>query len=128
MKTNSRGAHLASSAVIVASAAILYGINPGVVLPYLLDFSVDSVNLANVFRAIMGLYLAFSAYWVAALWKPTLWRSATLSNVLFMGGLAFGRTLSLLFDGFSMPFFIGMVLELLFMLWGVLNLRKTHQA
>ena len=56
--------------------------------------------------------------------KANHWRSATLTNILFMGGLAFGRILSLLFDGISAPFTKGLILELLFTFWGIYNLKK----
>ena len=43
-----------------------------------------------------------------------------------MGGLAFGRITSILLDGIpSIPFSIGTVLEILFMIWGIVNLKTT---
>ena len=45
-----------------------------------------------------------------------------------MGGLALGRIISILFDGIpSLPFSIGTVAEILFMFWGIRNLKKETE-
>jgi Domain of unknown function (DUF4345) len=116
--------HLALTAVTVIGVGFAYGINPNTILPFFFDFKVESVDLSHVFRAIMGLYLGLATYWIIGVFKPEHWRTATLVSVIFMGGLAFGRIVSILFDGIpSLPFSIGTVLELLFMLWGIRNLK-----
>ncbi len=61
--------HLIISVLIVISAALFYGLFPNVTLPVLFDFEVQSTDLKNVFRAILGLYLAFSALWVLGILK-----------------------------------------------------------
>lgn len=99
-------------------------------MPQLLDFSVETTDLANVFRAIMGLYLAFALLWILGTVKPNYWKAATISNILFMVGLAFGRIISLFLDGFpSMVFLMGTVGELVLAIFGITQLLhfNTHK-
>jgi len=117
---------LGVSAIIVFSVAIIYGGNPSKVLPFFFDFEVQNLELKNIFRAIMGLYLGFAVYWVVGIIKSEHWKGATISNIVFMGGLAFGRLISTIFDGISNPYTIGMLLEFGMMGWGVYNLKKHH--
>ena len=78
-------------------------------------------------RAIMGLYLGFGTYWLVGIVKPSQWQLATLTNVIFMGGLAFGRIISTLVDGISEQFMGGLILELIFMVWGFRNLKTIKR-
>jgi hypothetical protein len=72
----------------------------------------------------MGLYLAFALFWLVGMLRPNLWKAATLSQILFMGGLAFGRMLSLLFDGVpSTLFALGTIGELILALFGYYQIR-----
>ena len=91
--------HLVISVLIVVPAAFVYGINPAVVLPALLDIDVYSVDLKNVFRAVMCLYLGLAGIWVLGIVKPGYWKFATLLVIVFMGCLGLGRLISVLFDG-----------------------------
>ena len=118
-----RNLQLILSGIIVIVAGLVYGLHPSYSMPLLLDFEVEAVPLKNIFRAIMGIYLGLGIYWLLGAFRPTLWRPATRCNVLFMGGIASGRLISLLWDGFSTSFFIAMVLELIFMVWGFYNLK-----
>lgn len=120
--------HLGFSAIIVISVSFVYGGNPSSFLPFVFGFEVEAIDLKNILRAIMGLYIAFGSYWIYGLLKPKYWRSATLSNVLFMGGLAAGRTISTIFDGVSDQFMIGLVLELIFMVWGIYLLKTDTSS
>jgi hypothetical protein len=116
--------HLIISSVIVIPVAFVYGLFPKTILPQLLDFSVETTDLANVFRAIMGLYLAFAVLWILGIVKPSYWNAATISNILFMAGLAFGRIISLLLDGFpSAVFLIGTAGELVLAIFGMIQLQ-----
>lgn len=117
--------HLIVSALIVIPVAFAYGIIPEKVLPVFLDFKVETTDLNNVFRAIMGLYLAFSVLWILGIFKSNYWYAATLSNMLFMLGLACGRIVSLIVDGIpSIVFFVGTIGELILALYGVYQLNK----
>lgn len=116
--------HLIISSGIVIPVACVYGLFPKVILPQLLDFSVETTDLANVFRAIMGLYLAFPVLWILGIFKSDYWKAATISNILFMAGLGFGRIISLLLDGFpSAVFLIGTAGELVLAFFGIVQLN-----
>lgn len=119
-----RNLHLGIASLIITLVGLSYGLCPSLVLPLLFDFKVKSVDLSHVFRAMMGLYLGFASYWIIGVFRINYWRGATLSNIIFMGGLAFGRIVSILVDGIpSVLFLIGTIIEILFMLWGMNNLR-----
>ena len=117
-----------ASVVIVTVVSFTYGLSPNVVLPKLFDFTVDSTDLKQVFRAIMGLYLGMVALWFTGIFKPYFWRTATIANVFFMFGLALGRIISLIADGIPSVFFCaGLAVELTLALWGINNLKNTRQ-
>jgi len=118
--------HLIISTLIVVPVAFTYGILPNKILPLFLDFKVETKDLHNVFRAIMGLYLAFSVFWILGIFKSNYWYAATLSNMLFMLGLACGRIVSLLVDGMpSIVFFVGTIGELILALYAFYQLKNT---
>jgi hypothetical protein len=118
--------HLGISAMVVILAGLAYGAFPAQFLPILFDFEVKTVDLLNVFRAIMGLYIGLAMYWTYGIINPVHWRSATIVCTIFMGGLALGRFVSMAIDGIpSLAFAIGAWLELAFMVWGLINL-KSH--
>ena len=117
--------HLIISVFIVVPVAFVYGIIPDKALPVFLDFKVETTDLNNVFRAIMGLYLAFSCLWIIGIFKSNYWYAATLSNMLFMLGLACGRIVSLLVDGIpSLVFLVGTIGELILVFYGFRQLIK----
>jgi hypothetical protein len=120
-----RNLHLAVSVVIIIPVALAYGALPNIVLPELFNFAVSATDLTNIFRAMMGLYMAMAAVWVTGIFTPRYWAAATIANVVFMGGLAVGRLISLAVDG--MPSFYlsaGLLIEVVLVVWGLLNLRK----
>lgn len=114
------------SSIIVIGVAIIYGAHPSVILPYFFDFTVENLELKNIFRAVMGLYLAFGIFWIYGIKSASYWKMATISNVLFMGGLAIGRFVSMIIDGWSDQYGIGMILEFVMMIWGIYNLKKYN--
>ena len=119
--------HLIISSVIVIPVACVYGLFPKTILPQLLDFSVETTDLTNVFRAIMGLYLAFAVLWILGTVKPNYWKAATISQILFMLGLALGRILSVFLDGIPSPvFYYGILGELILGIFGWYQLRKYN--
>ncbi len=120
-----KNVHLGLSSLTVIGVGLAYGINPNQILPLFFDFKVESVDLSNIFRAIMGLYLALAFYWILGIFKSEYWVNATLISSIFMGGLAFGRIISIISDGIpSLPFSIGTILEILFMFWGITNIKR----
>ncbi len=115
---------LGLSACAVIAVGLVYGLYPAKIIPVVLGFEVEALELKNIFRAMMGLYMAVGVYWIIGIVHTDHWRSATLSNVIFMGGLAFGRLVSTIFDGVSLPYTVGLLLELIFMAWGIYNLKR----
>lgn len=129
IRLGSNNLHLTVSTALIIPIALAYGIYPQWMLPLLFDFKVDAINLANVFRAMMGLYLAMSIIWIMGIIKPRWWVTATITNIAFMGGLALGRLVSLVFDGAPGIYFLtGLVLEAALAVWGVKNLKKYGVA
>jgi hypothetical protein len=103
----------------------VYGLIPTNLSAGIFQFKVDSVNLSGIFRALMGLYMAMCIFWFTGIIQPRFWHAATLSNILFMSGLAAGRIISIIVDGMpSSVFLLGLVAEILLMIWGLVNLRN----
>jgi len=128
MPTNIKNLHLIVSTVIIVVISLTYGMVPATTLPLLFDFKVESTDLKQVFRATMGLYIGMSALWLTGIARPLFWRTATISNIFFMMGLAVGRLISLFIDGFhSKIFLLGLALEATLAFWGLRNLNK-YQA
>lgn len=116
--------HLILSILIIIPVALIYGLNPGGILKTLFFFEVDSISLSNILKAVMGLYISIALFWLIGLIKPKLWATATLLNILFMGGLVFGRIISIILDGVpSYILLLGLGLEIFLAIWGIINLR-----
>jgi amino acid permease len=96
---NKQKIFLLSASIGLFPIALSYGAAPGQSLSALFSFSVDTVNETHIFRAVMGLYLAFVVFWLMGVKDDKLTRPAIMGLVVFMLGLALGRTLSLLVDG-----------------------------
>jgi hypothetical protein len=121
----SKNLHLIISILVIIPIALAYGLYPQMILPLLFDFKVDAINLANIFRAMMVLYLGMSVIWIMGVIKSKLWVTATITNITFMGGLALGRLVSLALDGIpGIYLLIGFMLELVLAIWGLINLKK----
>jgi len=97
--TAADGAYLLLVAASLVPIALSYGVAPATVLPKLLDISVEGVDQMQIFRALMCLYLAASAFWAIAAFTPAWQRVAVIWAVLFCFSLAIGRTISLAVDG-----------------------------
>jgi hypothetical protein len=121
--------HLIISVLIVIPAALFYGLFPNETATILFDFEVQSTDLKNVFRAILGLYLAFSTFWIMGILKPDFWKMATLSNFIFMIGLVAGRMLSMILDGIPSPAFsYGIIGELILAIFALYQYRKYKNS
>jgi hypothetical protein len=119
--------HLLLSAIFIIPIGFVYGLYPQKILPQLFDFTIIGTDLPNIFRATMGLYLAMGIFWITGIIKSNLWRAATIANIVFMLGLAFGRIVSMKLDGWpSVYFSAGLVVEVLFAVWGIINLRSNR--
>lgn len=89
--------HLLISILIVLPTGIIYG-SPSI-LPEQLDIQVNTIDLANMLKANMCLYIGISIIWILGVWKIEYWKRATELNILFMLTLATGRALSMIMDG-----------------------------
>ncbi len=113
--------HLIISTAIVIPAAFVYGFNPNLFLVV----DTNTIDEANILKAIMGLYLAFASLWILGIFNQNYWKTATICNMLFMLGLGFGRIISIFFDGFpSIIFILGTVGELVLGFYGIYQLKK----
>ena len=113
----------------VFPVALTYGVNPQVTLAYLYDIEVNSANLSNIFRAIMGLYIALNVFWIIGAFKKTLLLPAIWSLTIFMTGIGLGRMLSLFIDGIPYPAFIlYMLLEFIFAIFGFFFIKKINKT
>jgi len=72
---------------------------PELSLDWLFGISVDLANEAHIFRGVMGLYLGMVALWVLGATVQRFERPAIIGEIFFMSGLAAGRLLSILVDG-----------------------------
>ena len=117
--------YLLFSAAGLTAVALSYGIAPAVVLPWLLDLTVEGVDLTHVFRAVMGLYLGMIVLWILGAMRPDMTRTAVISEITFMFGLAFGRLLSIVVDGAPSILLIGYTaIEIGLGCWGILVLKQ----
>lgn len=124
MKTNWRlNLHLFISIPVVTTAALVYGFQPDL----LFEVSVQTTDESNIYKAIMGLYLCFAAFWVIGLKQTSYWKAATISNMLFMLGLASGRLIGFVIDGMpSAVLLLGTLGELIIAVYAYRQLKKAN--
>jgi len=96
-------AFLIFSFVAVTIFGLLYGISPTWYAANFLGITDLNPNVAHILRAIAGLYLALAAVWLYAAFIDKYKDAAILTAILFAGGLAAGRCVSLIFDGQPAP-------------------------
>ncbi|PKG43817.1 DUF4345 family protein [Psychroflexus sp. MES1-P1E] len=63
-----------------------------------LNIQVNTIDLSNMLKAILCLYIGISIIWILGIWKKEYWKCATELNILFMLTLAIGRALSMVTD------------------------------
>lgn len=120
-----RNLHLIISAILIVAIAFAYGIAPAVLLPVLFDFKVETTDLHNIFRSIMCLYIGMVIIWVAGIFKTRYWNTATITNIIFMSGLAIGRLVSFAADGIpSITLLIGFFVEVFLAVLSYFNWKK----
>ena len=72
----------------------------------------------------MGLYIALSIFWVTGALKKSLRLAALWSMTIFMTGIALGRILSILVDGYPDHIFLGYTLiEVVSAITGILLIK-----
>jgi NAD/NADP transhydrogenase beta subunit len=92
-------AYLIFASVAVTIFGLLYGISPTWYAVTFLGITDLNTNFAHILRAIAGLYLALAAFWFYAAFNDKYRDAGILTAILFAGGLAAGRCVSLIGDG-----------------------------
>jgi hypothetical protein len=119
--------HLLISVLIVVPVSIIYGFQPDLKF----DIQINTIDEHNFFKAIMGLYLGFSALWILGIFKNSYLKIALITNMIFMFGLGSGRILSIILDGTpTFSYVFGTFAEIflgLYSLW-VLTNKNTNFA
>ena len=87
------------------SVTHLLHIYPSISLPFF-DIELTNNNLANVFRAIMGIYIAFNIFWISGALIQSMRIGALWSLFVFYIGAGAGRVLSIVIDGTPDTIFI----------------------
>jgi hypothetical protein len=109
--------------------ALGYGFMPEKTLTPLYGFSVESINLKHIMRAVMGLYFAQVVIWFMGVSNTKFRRPAMYCLVVFMLGLAFGRILSVVVDGIAhWLLIVYLVLELTIGLIGLNLIKKADKT
>jgi hypothetical protein len=111
-------AFLIFCAVGLVPIALGYGARPTASLDALFGITVDTVNLAHIMRAVMGLYFGMVVIWVWGAIDKQMTTPALLSCAVFMLGLAAGRLLSFVLDG--LPHWLLIVYAALEMILGII--------
>lgn len=113
--------HLLISVLIVVPTAIIYGFQ----LDSFLNFQLDTLDEVNQFKAMMGLYLGFSALWILGIFQTNYLKMAVMTNMIFMLGLGFGRILSIWLDGIpSLAYVFGVFGEFVLGFYGLWVLKS----
>lgn len=117
--------HLVISVFIVVPVSFVYGFNPSSEF----DIHLNTIDEHNFFKAIMGLYLGFSALWTLGIFKVNYLKLALVTNVIFMLGLGFGRVLSWFIDGTpTFGYQFGTFAELFLGFYGLWVLKSHHHT
>ncbi|AUC83013.1 DUF4345 domain-containing protein [Lacinutrix sp. Bg11-31] len=115
--------HLIISVSIVVPTAIIYGFKPELSF----DMFLETIDEHNFYKAVMGLYLGFSALWVFGLFKASYLKTAIVTNIIFMLGLGFGRVVSILADGIpTFGYVFGVIAELFLGFYGLWVLNRIN--
>ncbi len=94
---------LLMAAIGIFPVALSYGFLPS----FLFGVEMNSVEMINIFRAIMGLYTAMGIFWLMAAFNSKLTQAGLYSLVAFMGGLSIARIVSINFDGMPNAILLG---------------------
>lgn len=83
--------------------ALSYGVMPEYSLPLLYGITDPDLPTQHVFRAVMGLYIGMIGFWLAGFLRSGLRVPALWTVFVFVTGIALGRALSLILDGWPGP-------------------------
>ncbi len=92
---------LLATAIALFPVSFTYGFLPEGTMNLLfgMDTTVEDINLKNMLRALMGLYLAMVGLWMIGAFQLKYRKAALRTLVFFMFGVAAGRGFSFLLDG-----------------------------
>ncbi|MBK9735302.1 MAG: DUF4345 domain-containing protein [Saprospiraceae bacterium] len=122
-----RNFHLLTAIGVVFPVALCYGLAPETLLSKITDLDIFTIDLNNIFRGIMGLYLGIVIFWLMGVFFQSYWLAASWCLVFFMGGLASGRLFSMIVDGIpSLTFCIGLGIEIALASWSWFNINSYH--
>ena len=113
---------------------ITYGVHPSFnLLPisFLDEVEINSIDHANIFSGIMGLYVTMAIFWILGAFNKSLTIPALWSLVIFMTGIGVGRAISMITDGMpSNPYLLFLLLEVIFALIGLMFIKsiKSNSA
>ena len=109
---------------------ITYGAHPSLnFLPisFLDKVEINSVDHANIFSGIMGLYITMALFWILGAFNKSLTIPALWSLIIFMTGIGAGRAISLVTDGIpSNPYLLFLFCEVVFASIGLVFI-KTYK-
>jgi hypothetical protein len=131
MKNSYSNLHLIIAVIVLIPVAIAYGTASEKTYRLLFDFYPSTVDLKNIFRTLMALYLGIAALITVGIFNIKWWNKSSIISIVFFGSLACGRLLSFMLDGIASPSFrLGFLLELLitiysFLSWKKFGLKKT---
>ena len=107
---NRKSLFLTLVAIGLIPLGITYGAHPSFnLLPisFLDEVEINSIDHANIFSGIMGLYVTMAIFWILGAFNKSLTIPALWSLVIFMTGIGAGRAISMITDGMpSKPLFI----------------------
>ena len=107
---------------------ITYGAHPSFsLLPisFLDEVEINSIDHANIFSGIMGLYITMAIFWILGAFNKSLTIPALWSLIIFMTGIGAGRAISILTDGIpSNPYFLFLLLEIVFASIGFMFVKQ----
>ena len=96
-------AFLIFSFVAVTVFGLMYGISPRWYAATFLGITDLNPNFAHILRALAGLFLALAAFWLYAAFNNKYRDAGVLTAILFAGGQAVARCVSLIVDGQPAP-------------------------
>ena len=121
-------------AISLIPLGITYGAHPSFnLLPisFLDEVEINSIDHANIFSGIMGLYVTMAIFWILGAFNKSLTIPALWSLVIFMTGIGVGRAISMITDGMpSNPYLLFLLLEVIFALIGFMFIKsiKSNSA
>jgi hypothetical protein len=96
-------AFLIFSFVAVSIFGLMYGISPRWYAATFVGITDLQLNFAHIFRALAALYIALAAFWLYAASHEEYTQAGILTAIIFAGGNALGRCVSLAIDGQPAP-------------------------